>query len=151
MLAGEALDEMKDNAGATQMFRNAVKANPKEPNAHFGLGYLLWSQKTYPEAAAEFKAELKNDPDHVQSMLYLADADIQMNQIGDAKPLLEKAAHLDPSLALAHLDLGIVYSESERNQDALRELTLAAKLAPNDANVHSRLARLSPPMAINTK
>ena len=142
MLAGEALDEMKDNAGATQMFRNAVKANPKEPNAHFGLGYLLWSQKIYPEAAAEFKAELNNDPDHVQAMLYLADADIQMNQIDDAKPLLEKAEQLDPSLALIHLDLGIVYSESERNQDALRELTLAAKLAPDDVNVHWRLGRL---------
>ena len=52
MIAGEALDEMKDNAGATQMFRNAVKANPKEPNAHFGLGYLLWAQKIYPRPPA---------------------------------------------------------------------------------------------------
>ena len=41
MLAGEALDEMKDKAGATQQFRAAVKADPKEPNVHFGLGYLL--------------------------------------------------------------------------------------------------------------
>ena len=73
MLAGEALDEMKDNEGSTKMFRAAVKANPKEPNAHFGLGYLLWTQKQYPEAASEFQAELANDPDHVQAMLYLAD------------------------------------------------------------------------------
>ena len=32
MLAGEALDEMNDHAGATQQFRAAVKANPQEPN-----------------------------------------------------------------------------------------------------------------------
>jgi hypothetical protein len=38
MLVGEALDEMKDTIGATQEFRSAVQANPKEPNAHFGLG-----------------------------------------------------------------------------------------------------------------
>ena len=44
MLAGEALDEMQDHAGATQQFRAAVKANPKEPTVHFGLGYLLWTQ-----------------------------------------------------------------------------------------------------------
>ena len=142
MLAGEALDEMKDNAGATQMFRNAVKANPKEPNAHFGLGYLLWAQKKYPEAAAEFKAELGNDPEHLQATLYLADSDIQMNQMDLAKPLLEKAVRVDPSLGLAHLDLGIVYSESENHQEALRELTAAERLMPQEVNVHWRLGRL---------
>jgi tetratricopeptide (TPR) repeat protein len=58
MLAGEALDEMKDNEGSTKMFRAAVKANPKTPNAHFGLGYLLWTQRQYQEAVSEFQAEL---------------------------------------------------------------------------------------------
>jgi tetratricopeptide (TPR) repeat protein len=142
MLAGEAYDEMKDNAGSTQMFRAAVKANPKEPNAHFGLGYLLWTQKVYPEAVQEFKAELANDPNHVQAMVYLADTQMQLNQTAEVKPLLEKAVKLDPSQSLAHLDLGILHSDSGMNDDALRELTLAAKLNPNDVNVHWRLGRL---------
>ena len=142
MLAGEALDEMKDNAGSTKMFRAAVKANPKEPNVHFGLGYLLWTQRIYPEAAKEFEAELANDPNHAQSMLYLADTHLQLNQPEIALPLLEKAARLDPSLSLVHLDLGIIYGDSGRNEDALRELTLAAKLKPDEVNVHWRLARL---------
>lgn len=142
MLAGEALDEMKDNEGSTKMFRAAVKANPREPNAHFGLGYLLWSQKKYPEAARELQAELDNDPKHAQAMLYLADTDVQMNQMAAAQPLLERVIELDPSLALAYLDLGIVYSETGRNEDALRELNVAAKLMPDDVNVHWRLGRL---------
>jgi tetratricopeptide (TPR) repeat protein len=142
MVAGEALDEMQDSAGATEMFRAAVKADPKLPNVHFGLGYLLWTQKQYPEAASEFKAELANDPKHVQSMLYLGDAYIQMNQVRDAGPLLEAAIKIDPSLALGHLDLGITDSEAGRNEDALRELTAAEKMMPNDVNVHWRLARL---------
>jgi len=133
---------MKDNAGSTQMFRNAVKANPREPNAHFGLGYLLWTQKVYPEAASEFRAELANDPDHFQATLYLADAEIQMNHFDEAKTLLEKAVKMDPAVSLAHLDLGIVYTEADRKEDALRELTEAAKLAPNDVNVHWRLGKL---------
>jgi tetratricopeptide (TPR) repeat protein len=142
MVAGEALDEMKDNEGSTKMFRAAVKANPKEPNVHFGLGYLLWTQKQYKEAATELQAELANDPNHLQAMLYLSDTYIQMNQLADAKPLLEKVVKANPSLGLAHLDLGIVYLESEKNQDALRELALAEKLTPNDVNVHWRLGRL---------
>jgi tetratricopeptide (TPR) repeat protein len=142
MLAGEALDEMKDNEGSTKMFRAAVKANPKEPNAHFGLGYLLWTQKLYKQAASEFQAELANDPDHVQAKLYLADSDIQMNDLDDARPLLEKVEQLNPAFGLVHLDLGILDSEAGRNEDALRELTEAAKLTPNDVNVHWRLGRL---------
>lgn len=142
MLAGEAFDELKDDVGATQMFRDAVKANPKEPNVHFGLGYLLWVHKQYAEAAREFKAELENDPKHAQSMVYLADADIQTNQVGDAVPLLEAAIEIDPSLALAHLDLGIVASQTGRNEEALRELTIAERMTPDDVNVHWRLARL---------
>jgi tetratricopeptide (TPR) repeat protein len=124
------------------MFRAAVKADPKVPNAHFGLGYLLWTQKQYKEAGSEFQAELANDPDHIQAMLYLADTEIQMNQIEDAGPLLEKVLKLDPALGLGHLDLGIVYTEAGRNEDAMRELTAAEKLTPDDVNVHWRLGRL---------
>jgi tetratricopeptide (TPR) repeat protein len=142
MLAGEALDEMKDNEGSTKMFRAAVKAAPKTPNVHFGLGYLLWTQRQYQEAASEFQAELGNDPDHVQARLYLADTDIQLNQLDDALPLLEKVEQQDPSFPLAHLDLGIVYIEAGRNEDALRELIAAEKLTPNDVNIHWRLGRL---------
>jgi tetratricopeptide (TPR) repeat protein len=142
MLAGEALDEMKDNEGSTRMFRAAVAANPKEPNVHFGLGYLLWTQKQYPEAAKEFQAELANDPAHAQATLYLGDTDLQLNKPEEARPLLEKAVKLDPKLWLGNLDLGIIDSDAGRNEDALRELQAAAKLQASDVNVHWRLARL---------
>jgi len=142
MLVGEALDEMKDTAGATQEFRAAIQANPKEPNVHFGLGYLLWKQMQYQEAAQEFQAELDNTPDHAQAMLYLADAYIETNRLKDAEPLLEKLVKSNPEIPRAHLDLGIVYAADNRKEDALRELKAAATLKPNDVNVHMRLGRL---------
>ena len=142
MLAGEALDEMKDNEGSTKMFRAAAQANPKEPNVHFGLGYLLWTQKQYPEAATEFNAELANDPMHAQSMLYLGDTYLQLNNAAEAQPLLEKAAALDSTLWLAFLDLGIIDSDAGRNDQALSELQRAEKLKGDDVNVHWRLGRL---------
>lgn len=142
MLAGEALDELKDSLGAIDMFRKAAKAQPKEPNVHFGLGYLLWGQKQYPDAIKEFQAELVNVPNHAQSMIYIADSDIQMNQYADAAPYLEKAVKIDPSLGLAHLDLGILAANDGRNDDALHEFLAAEKLMPEDVNVHWRLGRL---------
>lgn len=142
MLAGEALDEMQDTEGAIKMFRAAIAANPKEPNVHFGLGYLLWAQKQYAEAVVQFNAELENDPNHAQSLVYLGDSYIQLNKSTEARDPLEKAVALDPGLWLGYLDLGILDSDAGRNERALQELRKAAKAKPDEVNVHWRLARL---------
>jgi tetratricopeptide (TPR) repeat protein len=142
MLVGEALDEMKDTNGATREFRAAVQANPKEPNAHFGLGYLLWTQLQFQEASQEFQAELQNTPDYSKAMLYLADSYIKLNRNDDARPLLEKVLAIEPTNSMGLLDLGIVYAEADRKEDALREFKAVAALTPDDVNVHMWLGRL---------
>jgi len=141
MLAGEALDEMKDNAGAVQQFRAAVKADPREPGVHFGLGYLLWKLMQYEEAAHEFEAELTNNPQHAQSLAYWADSDVRLNHPEAAGPLLDKAIKLDEKIGLAHLDRGILLADAGRKDDALREYKIAERLTPNDQNIHYRLGR----------
>lgn len=142
MLAGEAMDAMQDHAGAIQQFRAAVKANPNEPNVHFGLGYLLWTQNQYPEAAQEFQAELTNVPDSAPAMAYLADTQIKMSEPDKALPLLQNAVRISPTMELPHLDLGILHADAGQHEEALAELNIAAKLSPNDFTVHYRLARL---------
>jgi Flp pilus assembly protein TadD len=142
MLAGEALDGMKDRAGAIQQFRAAIQANPKEPEVHWNLGYLLWEQSQFKAAAAEFQLELTNSPDDAQAMTYLADAEIHENQFEAARQLLEKSSRINSGIALTHLDLGIAYNDAERREDALRELKLAEQMDPNSPNVHWRLGHL---------
>ena len=142
MLAGEALDEMKETVNATREFRAAVLANPKEPNVHFGLGYMLWKQGQNQEAAQEFQAELDNFPEHGLAMLYLADSDIKMNQLEDARPLLEKVVKTNPANSMGHLDLGIIYTKAGQREDALRELKTVIALKPDDVSAHWRLGLL---------
>jgi len=142
MIAGEALDEKGDNAGAVQQFRDAAKANPKEPNVHFGLAYLLWAQKRYDEAIPEFYAELQNDPRDNQAMLYLGDTYVRQGQFDKAKEVLEHAAKFQTSNPLIHLDMGIVYMETADQAGAIRELTKTVELEPDNVNAHFRLARI---------
>jgi tetratricopeptide (TPR) repeat protein len=142
MLAGEALDEKGDYPGAIEQFRAAVKANPKEPEVHFGLGYLLWTQKQFEEATKEFQAELENDPKHAQALQYLGDIYLLSNRYSDAEAALVKALNTDPSSAFAHRDLGVVYAEIGRKDDAVKELEKAVSLDPKDVAPHWRLARL---------
>ena len=142
MLAGEALDELKNTSAAIEQFRAAVKADPQMPDVHFGLGYLLWTKREYTEAEPEFRAELDNNPHHAQALTYLADAEMHLGHPEAAIPLLQTALRVDPSIELAHLDLGAIEFDAGHNDAALPELAAAAKLAPNDVDIHWRLGRL---------
>ena len=142
MIAGEALDEKGDNAGAVQQFRAAVAANPKEENVHFALAYLLWSQKRYSEAIPEFKAELENDQKNYQAMIYLGNTYVQLNQFDDARKLLETAVQYMPDVPLIHLDLGIIYMETGDHDAAIREFTKTVALQPDNVTAHFRLGTL---------
>lgn len=142
MLAGEAMDAMGNEAGAVEQFRAAERANPNEPNVHFGLGYLLWTQKQYDEAAKEFRAELENNPRNAQVRAYLGDVMIRENDFAGAGPMLEQAIAADPSSALSYLDLGIVYANAGRSTDALEAFQKAIALDPKDVDAHWRLAKL---------
>ena len=142
MLAGEALDEMRNHSGAIEQFRAAVKADPKQPNVHFGLAYLLWTQNQFDEAVPEFQAELANAPDNAEAMAFLADCDMHIGRKDDALLLIEKSIQLDPRIERAHLDMGILNADASKQEDALREFKLAVKLNPEDPNAHWRLARL---------
>lgn len=151
MLVGEALDEMKDHEGAIREFRAAAATDPKEPNVHFGLGYLLWTRGQYQDAALEFQREIANNPHHLQAMLYLADTQILMNQEDEARPLLEEVGASDPNVAMQHVDLGIVYADASRQEDARKQFETAVKLAPDNVNAHYRLARLYRSMGMTAK
>lgn len=142
MLAGEALDAMQNHAGAIEQFRAAVKANPQEPDVHFGLAYLLWTQNQFEEAAEQFQAELVNAPSNAEAMTFLADCKIHLGKPEAALALLEEAVRLNPGLERSHLDLGILYMQSGKREEAVAEFRAAEKLDPSDPDVHWRLARL---------
>lgn len=142
MIAGEALDEKGDNAGAVQQFQAAVRANPKEPNVHFGLAYLLWAQKRYDEAIPEFKKELENDPQNSQAMIYLGDTYTQQGNFAGAKTMLEAAEKYQPKFPLIHLDLGIANMETGATDVAISELRETIGLEPDNVTAHFRLATL---------
>ena len=142
MLAGEALDAMRDHVGAIKQFRAAVKADPKEPNVHFGLGYLLWTQNQYEEAAQQFQLEIDNFPNDAQALAYLADSNVRLNRVDAARPALEKAMRLNPRLELPYLDRGILNAAAGRKENALRDFKDALRLNPDDVQIHWRMARL---------
>jgi tetratricopeptide (TPR) repeat protein len=141
MLAGEALDQLHDSAGAENAFRAAASINPNEPNVHFGLGYILWTQSKWAEATNEFQLELQHDPKHV-ARVYMLDSLVQQRQFAKAIPDLEKLVDDNPSEPLLHRDLGIIFANTGRAEDALRELNTAIESDPDNVESHLLVAKL---------
>ena len=142
MLMGEALNAMDRDDQAIVEFAAAAEASPKEPNVHFALGYLYWKQKDYEHAEREFRAELANDPDHAQSCAYLGDTLLLKDDPAAAAPLLKKAAQLRNDIRIAYLDLGIIYTEQKKYDEALKRLKQAEQLDAAKPDAHFRLAQL---------
>jgi tetratricopeptide (TPR) repeat protein len=142
MLAGEAYDEMRDHQDAIEQFRNAVKADPNYPGVHFGLGYLLWCQSQFEEAAQQFQLESRNSPGDAEALAYWADSVVRLNQPDVARPLVEGALRLSSRQELPWLDLGILNAAAGDNKAAFHDFQQAARIAPSDVQVHWRLARL---------
>ena len=142
MLAGEAMDGLNDSEGAIRQFEAAAKASPSEPNVHFGLGYLLWKQHVFPEAAEQFKQELANDPNHAQALAYLGDVNIKQNDNAAALPLLDKAVRLPGAPRIAFVDLGILYADAGRKDEAVAVFQHAITMDPSEVDAHWRLGRL---------
>jgi tetratricopeptide (TPR) repeat protein len=142
MLAGEADDGLNHTGDAVAEFQAAAKVAPTEPNVHFGLGYLLWKQHKYDEAAQEFQLELANDPDHAQALAYLGDSQTKLNQNGQAEATLEKAVQVPGATRMAWVDLGIVLAGAGKNGEAAADFQHAIQMDPSQVDAHWQLARL---------
>jgi tetratricopeptide (TPR) repeat protein len=140
LLAGEALDQLQKRDAAIEELRAAVLVNPNEPNLHFALGYLLWTQSKWKEAAAEFELELQNDPRNMKARIYLVNSWVQQNQFAKAQPELELLKAGDNSDPLLYRDLGTIYANAKRSDDAIRELRTALEFDPGDAKLHLQAA-----------
>ena len=142
MLAGEAFDQIGNSVAAEKQLRAAVQIDPQEPNVHFGLGYLLWKQSRWSDAAREFQLELDKNSEHKSARIYLADAWVRQGEFVKAQAALEELVSTHQSEPLVHRDLGIIYANAGRNDDAIREFRLATKLDPNDAETHLEIAKV---------
>jgi len=142
MLLGEALDADDRESEATAEFEAAVAAGPQLPDVHFSLGYLYWKQRVFEKAEKEFRAELKNNPEHANALAYEGDIMLRDGRGEQALISLKKAEALDPKLHVVHQDLGIFYQNTKRLDQAVTEFQESVNTAPENYDAHYRLARI---------
>jgi tetratricopeptide (TPR) repeat protein len=142
MLSGEAFDGLERTEEAIAEFEAAAAVSPREPNVHFGLGYLYWKSHRYDEAKREFQSELSIDPNHPLALAYLGDIAIRNDHPDEALSLLRKAVGMKDDIRIAYLDLGAVLTQQKQYGEAIAALHHAVELDPAQPDAHYRLAHL---------
>ena len=123
-------------------FKAAEQISPREPEIHFGLGYLFWKSHRYDEAKGEFEAELSISPAHAQSLAYLGDIEVKRGHLENAAQMLEKSVHQKKDIRIAYLDLGEVRAQQKQYMAAIEAYERAEKLDPTQPDAHYRLGRM---------
>ena len=128
-----------DESSAANTFQELFEGFPKEPNAHFLYGYLLFA--TDPDAAlAEFEQELKIAP-NADAEVMAAWALLLRNRAAEALPYAQHAADMKPALPSAQLVLGRSLMETGDLQDGMEHLEKALQLEPDNLETHLALAK----------
>ena len=82
------------------------------------------------------------DPTNAQSLAYLGDIELKMNHPEKALELLTKALANKNDIRIAYADLGAIYMDQKKYDDALRAFERAVKLDPDQPDMHFRLGRV---------
>lgn len=118
---------------ARERFERALKYNPKNSPAYFGLAEVYASTDRDPEAILNYEKALANDKDLTEIYVPLGILYYQQGEIAKAEGLLAKAIALWPNDAQAQYFLGLIRYSQNDNDAALVAFNRAKTLDPNYA------------------
>lgn len=134
----ECLAGQKNYEQARHDFAAIVQGHPDYPNLHYAYGMFLLEARDTQAAIAEFKQEIKNQPEHVFARLQIAAANYKVDSAAGL-PYAEEAVKLNPRLPFAHYLLGLLLLDTDQYQKAIPELEVARKFFPRESKLYFAL------------
>jgi len=132
-----------NNAEASRLFDEVVKADPKDFTAWMMIGTVQFTDKKFDEARSAFNKAIELKPDHFLANLNYGRLELSQKAFDKAIPLLTKAVEIDPNSADANHFLGEAYLQMKKGSLAVGYLNRSIELDPvGKADLHLRLAAL---------
>ena len=150
---GECLRLKPDDPVPLWRFSNDFFATPKAPaalqrlsgmmrpyagrsDAHFYLGLLADAQGDNREAASQYQAALKENPNDSNLYYKLGLMLDKAGKLDDALAYLQRSVELDPSNTVARFNLGVVLMQQSNYSRGLKELGEVLRIHPHDSATH---------------
>ena len=129
---------------AVEELKKAVALDPNAPQVHYflGLAYLgRDGDSGFPEAAPQFRAELRKNPNDYRSRYLLGYILLKQHDLTEAETELKRAAALDAKSPDPLIYLGQVYAESDRPGEAEQSLRRAISLTQDVSRNNYQISR----------
>jgi len=147
---GIALYSHNSYDAAIEALCRASDLNPSDPRPYLFLGRMYnVSSARADEVAKRMNKFMETNPTNALAYYYAALTEWKGARSGErgvdaarVEALFRKSLALDPRLANAHLQLGILLAEQRREPEALAEFQAAIRLNPEDPDAHYRLAQV---------
>jgi tetratricopeptide (TPR) repeat protein len=137
---------LNDLPDADHWMTLAVKMDPKDPEAWYGLGRVRFTQQRFKDAADCFERALVLDPRSVKAENNLGLSYEGLNRTDDAVAAYRKAIQWQQGSPRPSeqplLNLGIVLLHQAKLPEAEQLLVQAAAIAPHDSNIREQLGHL---------
>ncbi len=125
-----------DPQSAKPYFLEAVKNNPKNAAAYYGLGELNSDKNEANEAIANFEKALANNPALTEIYTPLGILYYQKGEIAKADGFLTKAVANSPDSAETQVFLGMIRFSQNRNDEAMAAYARAKTIDPGYADAY---------------
>lgn len=132
---------------AVRSICKASDENPNDPSAYLFLGMMQGGEiASSEEVSARLRRFAKLQPDNAQALYYYATALLksgvnQPSADSEARSLLDRAVQLDPRLAPAALQLGVLYAREGDLTAAVSNYQKAVEADPKMEDAHYRLSQ----------
>jgi tetratricopeptide (TPR) repeat protein len=140
LLTGLSAYKREDFDRASSTLKQLTETDPQNAEGRFWLASSMLRQGRAEEAIAEWRALIRDQPNHFAALLALGTVLTDRAEWTGAKPLLAQACELRPSSAEARFEYGRALSQAKENDAALAELQAAAKLDPTSQRTSFLLA-----------
>lgn len=138
----EALLQKDRFAEATPLLQEAVKADPRNVEVLYRLGYVYFRQRRLTEARAQFGAVIDLAPPAYFSRYFLGRIALIENKPGEAVKWLEPIVNDRQQIFDSGAQLAAAYVGAGKPRHAIAPLKLSIGQMPWDSNLYYRLGRL---------
>jgi tetratricopeptide (TPR) repeat protein len=149
-LRGVALMQVGDSPASVESLQQAERLEPNRALTLIALGLAQNSRKLYAEAKPYLLRAVDLDPESVEGVAALAEAEEGLGELKEAEAHAQRALGRDAAQPIANLVLGMVRMREERYAEARDALEKAVAAAPGLSKAHYQLslayARLDDPV-----
>ena len=107
--------------------KQAIRIDPDDAEAHFGLGFAYGESGKYQEAIESYKQAIRINPDLAGAHFGLGFAYGESGKYKEAIESYKQAIRINPDLADAHYNLGLAYKKSGMYKEAIESFKQAIK------------------------